>query len=46
MLVFDVYYKIKGKFVPQASNICIFNFQINSKHNFVCELIGKQVLLQ
>ena len=25
-LVFNVYYKIKGKFVPQACNICIFNF--------------------
>ena len=25
-LVFNVYYKIKGKFVPQACNICIFHF--------------------
>ncbi len=25
-LVFYVYYKIKGKFVPQACNICIFKY--------------------
>ncbi len=25
-LVFYVYYKIKGKFVPQACNICIFRY--------------------
>ena len=45
-LVFNVYYKIKGKFVPQACNICIFNFQINSKRHLACKPIGKRVCLQ
>ena len=44
--VFNVYYKIKGKFVPQAGIICIFNFQINSKRYLACEPIGKRVCLQ
>ena len=39
-------YKITGKFVPQACNICISNFQINSKRYLACELIGKRVCLQ
>ena len=44
--VFNVYYKIKGKFVPHACNICIFNFQINSKRHLACKPIGKRVCLQ
>ena len=39
-------YKITGKFVPQACNICISNFQINSKRYLACELIGKRVCSQ
>ena len=41
--LYSSYYKINGKFVPQAYNICMFNFQINSKHYLACEPIGKYV---
>ena len=45
-VLFNVYYKIKDKFVPQACNICIFNFQINFKRHLACKPIGKRVCLQ